>query len=504
MTLSSPLLSIGGSVNPAYTTSTTCTSPLPAGLTCSITATFTPAADNQQQESVNVNGSAVQLVFTANGVGAQPLANVVLNSSLGLTPAAGTDVITATVTQPHIPGNTPTGNVTFTYAVDVANGNVDSCGTGGTATVALTPGAGNTATASFNLPMSAGVQYTVSANYTGDAFSSATQAAPILVAVQAATAETATVTSTAAQLTFTYGSAAPVPIGTVTPALPTGVTATFGSAAKATTPIGSYPVTVTFSGPGACGYGFPPSSFAAGGSAVVQENPAALTYTIPNFSALYGAANISYGANAVITGAQNGDGFGATFTPAQSSVLNVGTYSVVPTVIGANVGDYTVTAKPSTLTVSKAGTAISASLAQTAVANTAAGVATAVITLSVGTTVPSGKGTPTGTITVTDNFTPITATGLGTPAAATTATVTLVAGGGTYTPTSTTPGLHQYSFSYSGDSNFQTSTIVPSPTAAACTPSALAANCLLVDYPDFTFNLNDRPDRCDSWGCPER
>ena len=494
VTLGSPFLTISGG-NAAYSTTSTCASPLPAGLTCTISPTFTPTADSGQSENVTANaltGNSSVLAFSANGQ--QPLVKIVLSSSLGMTPASGgTDVITATVTQPHLTGVTPTGNVVFTYAIDVANANVNNCGTGGTQTVALT-GSGGTATASFNLPspLAAGVQYTVNANYTGDTNNTATQAAPILVAVQASTVETATVTSTAAQLTFTYGSPAPVPVGGVAPALPTGVTATFGSAAKATTPIGSYPVVVSFSGAGACAYGFPPSVFSSGGAAVVQENAAVLTYTIPNFTALYGAPNISYGANAVITGAENGDGFGATFTPAKSSVLNVGSYSVVPTVLGANVGDYTVTAKPSTLTVSKAGTVISVSLSPASVANTAAGVSSAVMSISVGTTVPAGVGTPTGSVTLTDAFTLINTTGLG---ATTTTTVVLplTAGAATYTPTNTTPGLHQYTFAYSGDSNFQTSSVVVSPTAPACSPSALAPNCLLVDYPDFTLTSTTGP-----------
>jgi hypothetical protein len=406
------------------------------------------------------------------------------------------------VTQPHLVGNTPTGSVTFTFVVDAANANVNNCGTGGTQTVNLS-GSGGTATASFQLPqLQAGVQYTITANYGGDASNSATQAAPILVAVPASTVETATVSSTAAQLTFTYGSPAPVPVGTVAPALPAGITASFGSAAKSTTPIGSYPVVVSFSGAGSCAYGFPPSSFSTGGSAVVQENPAPLTYSIPNFTAQFGAPNISFGANATITGAVNGDGFGATFIigagATLSSTVAVGSYPVTPTVIGPNVGNYTVTAKPATLTVTKAGTIISVTLSPTAVANTAAGVSSTSLAISVATTVPAGVGTPTGTVVVTDVFTPITATGLGAPSAPATSTLTLVAGAATspvFAPAgaTTTPGLHQYSFAYSGDVNFQASTLVPSATAAACTPSSLAVNCLLVDYPDFTLTSTTGP-----------
>jgi hypothetical protein len=516
----SSILSNGGQ-NPAFAISNTSCggtlNTLPSGLTCTLATTYTPTADTSTSDSVNVlvapptatasYGSNLSLSLQANGK--QPLVNIVLSASYTggtstTTPTNGaTATITATVTQPHISGNTPTGSVTFTYVVNAANANVNNCGTGGTVTSNLS-GSGGTATASFNLPVLAtGVQYTITANYNpgSDTFNSATQAAPLLVAVPG-TSVTATVTSTAAQLTFTYGSAAPVPVGTVTPTPASPVTYAFGSAAKATTPIGSYPVVVSFSGAGSCAYGFPPSSFSTGGAAVVQENPAALTYSIPNFSAQFGAPNISFGATATITGAVNGDGFGATFIigagATQSSTVAVGSYPVTPTVIGPDVGDYTVTAKPATLTVTKAGTIISVTLSPTSVANTAAGVSSTSLAIAVATTVPAGIGTPTGSVIVTDVFTPITATGLGAPNAPVTSTLPLVAGAATspvFAPTgaTATPGLHQYSFSYGGDINFQPSTLVPSATAAACTPSALAVNCLLVDYPDFTLTSTTGP-----------
>jgi sugar lactone lactonase YvrE len=480
VTLQSPITSVMGTNNPAYTTTNTCVSPLPAGLTCSISPSFTPTSTSSQSENVSVNGTQT-LAYVANG--AAPLAKIVLSASysVGTSPTAGaTATITATVTQPHIVANVPSGTVTFTVVIDQENGNANSCGTGSTQTVPLVNGV-----ASFQLPVLAtGVTYQVSAKYSGDGSNSATDASPLEVVVPG-TPVVVTVTSTAAQLTFTYGATPPVPVGTVTPTPATGITTTFGSNAKATTPTGTYPVIVSFSGTGACAYGFPPAALSTGGAAVVTELPALLTYTIPNFTSQYGAANISYGANAVITGAVNGDGFGATFTPPQSSILNVGIYSVVPTVTGADASDYTITAKPSTLTITQAPTAVSISPAKTAVLNTAAGVASAVYSISVASTVPAGKGVPSGTVTVTDNFTPITSTGYGTPAAAATTVVTLTAGVGSYVPTSTTPGLHQYSFAYSGDSNFQASQVVPATNAAACTGAALTVNCLIVDNPDF-------------------
>ena len=515
-----PLLSSGGG-NPAYNISnssgsTACGATLATGLTCTLVTTFTPTADTTTSVTASVNaaagyGTSPKLTLSANGQ--QPLANIVLSSSLGATPAAGgTDTIIATVTQPHIPGNTPTGTVTFTYVPDSFNANVNGCGTGGTVTAPLS-GSGGTATANFNLPtLASGVTWDITANYNGDTSNSATQSTDLKIAVPG-TPVTATVSSTAAQLTFIYGSAAPTPVGTVTPS-PSPVTYTFGSAAKATTPTGSYNVVVSFSGAGSCAYGNPTPVFSSGGNAVVQENPATLTYTIPNFTAQFGAPNISFGAAAVVTGAQNGDGFGANFLivnpsipsgTTTSSTVGVGTYTVTPTVIGPNVGDYiypsgkpvaSTPAPSSTLTVTKAGTVISAALSPTSVLNTAVGVSTVSLGISVATSVPGGIGTPSGTVVVTDAFTQINATGTGTTTTTTT-TLNLTSGAATYPPAGTTvstaAGMHQYSFSYSGDTNFQASTLVPSSTAAACTPSALAANCLLVDYPDFTLTSTTGP-----------
>ena len=416
--------------NTAFTiTNNSCTSgslsgPLTAGVTCSLSASFNPTANGLQGENVSVNKGSQTISLTANGE--QPLANVVLTASYsaGSTPTAGaTATITATVTQPHIPGDTPTGSVTFTYAID-ANAPTYSCGSGGTTSVNLN-GAG---IATFNLPtLAQGLNYTIKAVYAStDPQDSGTSANPLVIQVPGIQE-----TITASSISFTYGQAPPAIQGTVSPAPASPTTFTFTSAATASTPIGTYPIQVLFSGGNYCAYGFPPAVTSTGAPAVVTENPASLKYVIPNLTAQYGALDLSYGANAVITGAVNGDTFSATFTPASSSVLNVGTYSVVPTVTGADIGDYTVTSPAATLVITQAPSGIIVAAPQTAVLNTAASVASAAIGVTVSTLVtPQGKGTPTGTVIVTDNFTPITlaAPGPGTPAAPVTTTLNLVAG----------------------------------------------------------------------------
>jgi sugar lactone lactonase YvrE len=491
ITLTSPLTTVTG-VSPtgdtAFNITNTCTSPLPAGLTCTISPTFLPTSDGQQTETVDVNGTqTMSLVANVTAVGEQPLANVVLTAgySTGTAPTAGaTATITATVTQPHLTGVTPTGTVTFTYVITGTNA---TCGSSGSVTVALVPGSGGASTASFPLPtLALGRQYTVNASYSGDSQSSFTLAAPLAIYVPGIP-----VTATSSSITFAYGTNPPTITGTVTGILPTdtGVTYAFGTAASATTPIGVYPITVTFSGTNSCNYGIPQVLTSSGAPATATETAAALNVKVNNATAPYGAANISY--TSVITGNVNGDQFTETYVPAQSSILNVGTYSIVPTVGGLATQNYAVTATPGTLTITLAPTAVSVSAPKTSVLPTA--LSTAAIQVFAGTTVTAGKGTPTGTITVSDTFTPITATAPGTgptvPACSVTvtsgcnATVTLplVAGEVTYTPTSTTLGTHVYTFAYSGDSNFQPSNTTLSPTT------------LLVDNADFSLVSTTTP-----------
>jgi sugar lactone lactonase YvrE len=496
VTLTAPVTAVVGAGNAAYSLSDNCATvvaggPLPSGIACTIKPTFNPTVDNAQTESVTINGGPQALSLTANGE--QPQANIVLSAAYtgGSVAAAGaTATITATVTQPHIPGNTPSGTVTFIYTIDAKNQNVNNCGAGGTQTATLNA----SGIASFNLPtLVQGVQYTISANYNGDLLNSATQAVPYLVSVPGIPV-TATVTSTPAQLTFIYGGAPPVVSGTLTPIPPSPITFKFGSAALATTPAKTtYGVTVTFSGAGACAYGFPASNYANGSPALVTENPAPLSYVLPNFTAQYGAPDLGYGANAVITGAVNGDTFIPSFTPPQSSILAVGPYTVVATLTGGSSDNYIVTAPPATLIVTQAPTALSITAAKTQVLNTTSGVASATFGISVGTLVIAGKGTPSGTVTLTDVFTPINTTGLGTAQAPITTVLPLVGAFVQYTPTNTAIGLHQYSFAYSGDADFQSTSIAPSSTAIPCAASAPSANCLVVDNPDFTLTSATGP-----------
>jgi len=455
MPLAAPFLAVSGvspAGNTAFNITNTCTTnPMPAGTTCTISPTFKPTSDGSQSETVIVNGTqSLGLVASTSGTGEQPLPQIVLSSSAGLTPAAGTSTtISATVTQPYagsgnIPsGNIPTGTVTFTYAIDSNTVNANLCGVAPTvAPVTLVGGV-----ATFTLPsLGQGLQYTINATYSGDTYSSfAIAPAPLVIRVPGV-AETAIDTS----LTYTYGQVPVVPVGTLSPPLPAGVTATFSSAASQYSNVGIYPITVDFSGGSFCGYGFPSVNLAGGGTATVTETPATLTVVVPAMTVPYGSADINYAAQMVITGAVGGPSgdikkLSATFTPPNSSLLNASStpYTVVPTMTGKPIGNYTVKITDGSLTVTPAPTTIGISAAKTSLLTSALSGAT--FGIGVTTLVSQGKGTPSGTVSITDTFIPIIAAAPGTgptvPACSIFFTGSTTSGSATVTGVSSSFGL---------------------------------------------------------------
>jgi hypothetical protein len=259
------------------------------------------------------------------------------------------------------------------------------------------------------------MQYTINAAYSGDTYSSFTLAPTPLVVRVPGVIETVTDTS----LTYTYGVVPVVPVGTLSPALPAGLTAIFTSAASQYSNVGTYPITVVFSGGNFCGYGFPTVNLAAGSPATVTENPATLTVALPAFTVPYGTADINYAAQMVITGAVGGPSgdikkLSATFTPANSSILNASAtpYIVIPTMTGKPIGNYTVKITNGTLTVTQAPTTIGIAAAKTSLLPAALSGAT--YGIGVTTLVSQGKGTPSGTVSISDTFVPIIAVAPGT------------------------------------------------------------------------------------------
>jgi hypothetical protein len=180
---------------------------------------------------------------------------------------------------------------------------------------------------------------------------------------------------------------------------------------------------------------------------------AGLQVTANNATRLYGAANPVF--TGKVLGAASGDVFSESFTTTATLTSPVGSYVIVPTASGANLGDYTVTTADGLLTVTQAPTTTGITASSASVnANQAS-------TLTV-TVLSTTSGTPTGSVTFFDNGTAL-------------QTVTLSGGVASANPTLSPGTTHVLTASYSGDTNF-----VASSTSATGVTVAVGA-------PQFTF-----------------
>jgi hypothetical protein len=442
---------------------------LAAGLHCGLISTFTPTDILTRSATMSVQGGAATISLT--GIGFLPQAVLTLSAAApGGLVADQTPVVTLTVTQPAAPNVPSGGQVTFSYMVNGV----------ATALPAVTLPASGVLT--FSLPtLLLGRQYAVNATYSGDTLDSAGTAAPLAFYVQGIP-----VTVTAASLTYVYGSPVPQPTGTVTGILPADqgtVKYTFSTNATPSSPVGSYPIIVTFSGGNYQNYGFPTVLNADGKTpSVVTESKAPLTAAVANVNAAYGLKNQTY--TTKITGLVNGDTPLVTYTPAQSQPLNVGMYPITPTITDLQGGtydrinNYSLTVQPGTLVVTQGSSLLTISQNATAVLPTA--LASGAITITATPPQAGLYGTPTGTVTIQDTFTPLTATGNSPSVTEPPIVLKLVGGVVAYTPTDSTIGTHSYQFAYSGDSNFQPY-------------STVTATSLIVDVADFTVTSTSTP-----------
>jgi sugar lactone lactonase YvrE len=447
---------------------------LGAGLHCSLTPSFLPVVNGPLSATEKLQAGAAQVSLI--GVGQNPLVSLgLVLTSPPTGPLAGAPaVITATLSQPN-GSNIPSGTVTFSYTV---NGVTQAA-----VTQPLVAIGNGKVTATLTTPtLLPARRYVVNATYNGDTLDSVTSATPLTFTAPGVVP----LTVVASSASFVYGSPVPTLTGTVTGILPADAAAisiSFTSAATPATPVGSYPVTVVLSGGNAQNYLIPNAVTSTGAPAVVTETQAPLSIVVNNVTTPYGATSVSY--TDVATGLVNGDKLTATFTPAVSQVLAVGTYTIVPTITSKTKGstydktkNYKVTITNGTLTVTKAASLIVINQPLPAVLPTA--LAKAAITVAA-TPQPMFFGTPTGTITLQDVFTPITPTGSGTPVTEPNVTLTLVNGSATYTPVDPTVGTHVYTFTYNGDVDFVGVTNSATP------------NSLIVDNPDFTVISTTTP-----------
>ena len=122
--------------------------------------------------------------------------------------------------------------------------------------------------------------------------------------------------------------------------------------ATASSPVGTYPIVPTATGTNLGNY----TVVYVNGTLTVGQ--ASLTVTATNATRTYGTANPTF--TGTYTGAVNGD----TFTVGGSSVATasspVGTYPIVPTATGTNLGNYTVVYVNGALTVGQASLTVTA------------------------------------------------------------------------------------------------------------------------------------------------
>src|SRR4029077_1327388 len=171
------------------------------------------------------------------------------------------------------------------------------------------------------------------------------------------TVTSSALTVTAANASRFYGDPNPAFTGTIT-GLKNGdnITATYASAANATSAPGTYPIIPTLVDPGNAATNYT----VVINNGTLTVNAAALTITAANASRFYGDPNPAF--TGTITGLKNGDNITATYASITDATSTPGSYPIVPTLVDPNskAANYTVVINNGTLTVNAAALTITA------------------------------------------------------------------------------------------------------------------------------------------------
>ncbi len=142
-----------------------------------------------------------------------------------------------------------------------------------------------------------------------------------------------------------YGAPNPTFTSTITGALNGDTfTITYSTTATVTSPVGTYPIIPTVSGPATGNYTITTTN------GVLTVTPAILTVTANNATRSYGAANPPF--SGTTTGLANGDTVTTTFSTTAVANSPVGTYPITPAVSGVS-SNYTVVLVNGTLTITQ-------------------------------------------------------------------------------------------------------------------------------------------------------
>jgi hypothetical protein len=283
------------------------------------------------------------------------------------------------------------------------------------------------------------------------------------------TATPATATVTVQPATIVYGSTSTTLTasisyaGTIAPIEAVTFTVDSGTAVTASCTGSSSPLTCTASyATGSLGAGTHTITVsmaadtnysAASDTAALTVTAATLTLTANNATRPYGAANPAFTGS--VSGAEYSDSFTESFATSANATSAPGAYAIVPSVTGANVGDYSVSATNGTLTVTQAASVTTVSASAASVNPNQSVTLTATVASAT-------TGTPTGSVTFYDNGTSLQQVSLNNGSASLT---TPLSAGSTHTITVT----------YSGDTDF-----LGGSASATATVSVAAL--------DFTFS----------------
>jgi sugar lactone lactonase YvrE len=309
-------------------------SPITAGMNCAMSAQFTPTQGGPLADKVTFSGNAVNagsVVLNLSGTGVVTVSTTTtLGSLIPASPVYGQSVqVTGTVT-PASGATKPTGNIAFT---------VDG--------VAQTPVALTNGAYTLTLPSLSAGSHTISASYAGGGnFSGSTTTTPLTFTV-APLAITATTTS----VSFIYGQTVPTLTGSLSGVLSkdsANVTPVFSTTATSTSPVSSYPISVSLTGSATSNY-----TVTLNGAPTVTVQQATITVVVANATRLYGAANPTF--TGAFTGVLTADqaNVAGVFSTTATTTSPVNAYPIAATgLTGSAAGNYKLgTVTNGTLTV---------------------------------------------------------------------------------------------------------------------------------------------------------
>ncbi len=386
-----------------------------------------------------LNGDTFTHSYSTTATITSPVGSYPINDAVG-GPAASNYTIhvtpgTLTITTASITLNVAANNATRTYGA--ANPAFTSTITGALNGDTFTITYATTATATSPIgtyPIVPTVSGAAIGNYTVTTTNGVLSVTP------------ATLTVTANNATRGYGVANPAFTGTTTGLLNGDiVTTTFATAAVVNSPVGTYPIVPTVSGPATSNY----TVITVNGTLTITQNQSSLVINVDNATRRYGAPNPNF--TGTVTGVIPGDNVVVTYTTAATQTSPAGTYPIGANVSGTSAGNYIANIRPGALAITPASTV-------TTIA-TSGSPATVGANVSFTATVTTTGGIVAGTVNFSDGSTLL-------------GTGTLNASGiATFSTTTLSLGSHSVTAAFQANSNFTASSATLTQIMNAATGS---------------------------------